>query len=815
MFKTMKNNITYRSSNNFRFTIFFLGIFILIGFATFFHLASKVSEREVRIMWLYSAPRLVELIFVGILTILFTIFLIKTLRGEKKFVNLALNSPWKELLFGGGILGFIAIQTTILVLKALAKSESTYYLGGYASRLLPSSLFISSLGIGITIWVLLLNRKIYTFSLFKKEKKYIKALSITCFFVGVILLLSIYLRQNFKDLTFGQLTGPPVPLLEWQLFFAWALATTTMLCKMPKKASPIYSDVWIAIAIWAIATILWINQPINPSFAAREPMAPNFEIYPFSDAQLYAQNSQSIIIGKGMAGEEFPARPIYTLFLGIAHALMGQSYIGVVALQSLLLAIFPATLYLLGNEISGRPLGIAIAALAIMRDITTNAVASFTVSVTYSKLFLSELPTAALLSLFTLLSIKWIKNTNNRSLPIIAGGLLGIATLIRTQSLVVIAPVFLIALIHAKEDWKKKLPQFAFVIFGIALSLSPWLYRNWQLTGGLVVDNPRSQMSVFAVRYSKYTDHITYPHLPGENDSEYSSRMLKIALNSIYENPQKITTSVANHFFQNELDSLLVFPIRKDLPDAKSILIPTTDFWEHWDSPPSLGKSLLLIFYLLLFSIGITAAWIKEKWLALIPLSINIIYNLWTALFMASGIRFVFPVDWVFYLYQMLGLLTITSFSFSAIGTKRQGEKNTLPNTPLLPSRFSSLAIFFVFLVGISLPISEKSIRDQYPDKTQEEMWDDLSGKIANLNSKDINLAQLNQLVSEKELIICEGRAIYPRYFSAGEGFPLTGKYGYEISDSPRIVFELIGQNVARIVFPLSKTPHFFLMQLT
>ena len=89
-------------------------------------------------------------------------------------------------------------------------------------------------------------------------------------------------------------------------------------------------------------------------------------------------------------------------------------------------------------------------------------------------------------------------------------------------------------------------------------------------------------------------------------------------------------------------------------------------------------------------------------------------------------------------------------------------------------------------------------------------MWDTFSKELALLDSQEGDYAQVEGFIEQRNLTIFEGRALYPRYFSAGEGFPLTGKFGYEINDEARLVFELVGQRTGRAIFPLAESPHFF-----
>ncbi len=645
------------------------------------------------------------------------------------------------------------------------------------------------LGVGIFIWAIYCNRENLT-SLSQKERRGAKAVIVTWFLLGILLFFADQIQRNFDPGYNWGLDGPHFPLLEWQIFIAWALASIFIL--YGKKLT--LSDKWIAVIVWAVTLTLWLSQPINPGYGTQAPIAPNYEIYPFSDAQLYDQNSQSIIIGKGMANEEFPARPIYVVFLAIMHILVGQDFNAVIAFQSVFLATFPAILYLLGKEISGRPLGVSVAALALFRDLFSNEIAHFTVSVTYSKVLLSELPVALLLALFLLLAYKWGKKyTEDNLLPILSGCVLGIAIYFRTQSVVALAPTFLLIAFHQKWKIKWLLMQGILVIFGIALVISPWLYRNWQRTGGIVLDNPLSQMNVLAVRYSNHPE-MTIPQMPEENDSEYSNRMLKVALESLRENPQWIANNIGSHFSQSFFSGFLVFPIRSKLADLQSVFIPTSNFWENWLVTNE--KKPILFVYMLLFSIGLVTAWQKERWLGLLPLGTNLFYNLWTALFFASGIRFSFPVDWVYYLYQMLGLITTTRFIFQSLGNiKKKIKAAPAPITQLSQRWVYITAIILACTAGLSLPLSEILIPDQYPDKTQSQMWADFSTKTS--------------ASVDKNLILIEGRALYPRYFPANEGIPLTDKPGYDASPESRLVFEMAGQTTGRVIFPIANEPEY------
>jgi hypothetical protein len=92
----------------------------------------------------------------------------------------------------------------------------------------------------------------------------------------------------------------------------------------------------------------------------------------------------------------------------------------------------------------------------------------------------------------------------------------------------------------------------------------------------------------------------------------------------------------------------------------------------------------------------------------------------------------------------------------------------------------------------MSLPLTELVFPAKYPALTQ-----------AQLSTK------LGFIPLEGE-VIQYGRAIYPRYYEAGDGEPDTAKLGYEPSDEARLVFWLVGPKAGLVIFPFATSPDFF-----
>ncbi len=464
-----------------------------------------------------------------------------------------------------------------------------------------------------------------------------------------------------------------------------------------------------------------------------------------------------------------------------------------------MLALFPVLLYLLGKEIGGRPLGVGLSLLAAFRDINSNVAVPFASNLTYSKLFLSELPTALLLSLATLLSIRWSRSSNRPAwLPLLIGSVFGAAALIRLQSSALIALILCVAL-FVIPDHKQWMKGSIFIVIGFTLTITPWLIRNYVATGGFILDNPISQTMTMARRWSGSTGNEILPRLPGENDAQYSSRLTKMAIASFRENPSFILHSAANHFVNNEIASLLAFPIRDEIRSPVELFMPQHAFWK---TPLTSKQIPLFVFYLFLFSIGLATAWYRHGLIGLLPLSLGLIYNGWTALFLSSGQRFVVPVDWSIYLYEIFGLLLFGGLLLSFVQGTRENiaawiqlppEQNIgTEKSPALSRRYFMLSFILVLFLGAFLPITESIFPQKYPPKSQEEM-----------------IQQIGLLPEEGEVTLY-GRAIYPRYYKAGEGESGTDKIGYEPNEKARLLFFLIGPQNGLVIFELKNPPQFF-----
>lgn len=731
----------------------------------------------------YSTSRILLIASLVMLLVFFIVLFLKMRKAKPDFLNR--RAGLYNFLYLAGIISFIIPPVAIFTLLALGQSIGNIYTS-YAERLAPLAFLISATGLEWCVWrIAARNADLSDF-----RRLLISAFKVLLWFapVGLIIFFTRWGISPIRDGSFGH---APTPLLEWQIGLAVVVGVFALLTEANWKIKRL--DIVLFILVYLLTCVIWLSDPLVPSYFATPPRAPNFEPYPFSDPLIYAQYSQSALAGEGFLWPDIPTRPFYVTLLTWMYALAGQNYYHVISLQTILLAFFPAVLYLLGRELGSRSLGLMLALFAIFRDLTANRAAPFALNYSYSKLFLSELPTALFLVIFTILVIRWIKSSKPLHFFILAGGVLGVASLIRLQSAVLLAPMALLTVIPLWKDRRSEwLKGVIVIILGFILVITPWFVRNYYAADGLVVDNPISQSMTFARRWSGDNGNTIFPQLPDETTAQYVSRMNSIAIDSFKHEPGRILSGAANHFVNSLISSLYTFPVRDRIESPSELLWPSHAFWLF----DNIRSPILSMFYILLLALGLAVAWISYRWLGLLPFVFSLAYNAWTALFLSSGDRFLIPIDWTWQLYFALGLLALAKVALSGIRDFQWTLQNEEIQNHIAVKTFNwkktAITAGLVLFVGMSLPLTELAFAEKYPPVTPEQL---------SVNSGMI------PLYGE---IIVYGRAVYPRYYKSGDGEPSTAKLGYGVDDEARLVFWLVGPDPGLVIFPLDTVPEFF-----
>src|SRR5271157_3522040 len=373
----------------------------------------------------------------------------------------------------------------------------------YYQRLSPILFYLLVLAFQFSVFVLILRYGFHRDHLLQFKSIYQSSLIA----FGVLLLFLCFIAITHLGLTkdpayWGE---PGVPLLGWQAVVAILIGGAVLTLGLRftfdrDKRSTVRADVIFAVLIWLVAVWIWLSVPMSVmqnSFYAPM-MPPTNQPFPNSDAAYYDYHAQSVLLGMGYLGD-IPTRSLYILLLVLLHVLFGQNYALILAGQSCVLALFPVTLYFLGRKVHSRTTGVMIAFFAIFRELTTLWVSSAT-RVSDTRTLLTDLPTALMITLACLFVMRWLENRSIQR-ALVAGGICGVMLLLRTQSVIIMPFVLLLALLVFWPQWRDAGRMMALFVLGIAVTVAPWLIHNYLEIGQFAFDDPR-QMAVISSQYA-------------------------------------------------------------------------------------------------------------------------------------------------------------------------------------------------------------------------------------------------------------------------------------------------------------------------
>lgn len=581
---------------------------------------------------------------------------------------------------------------------------------------------------------------------------------------------------------------PGVAILGWQ----FALSLLFGLAVIVYSAKPVNYQLPITIfpfVIYLTASILWLTVPVDVlqnSFYA--PITPPANMpFPYSDAGFYDSLSQSLLIGADYLGG-IPPRPFYVIFLAVLHFIFGQNYPAIIAAQTLTLALFPVALYFLAKKLHSPAAGVTVALFAIFRELVSLWISS-NIRVANSKTFTTDFPTAMALAFLCLVLIWWLERRDLKS-TLTAGGVFGLVLLFRTQSLLVLPVVFVLAWFvyqRKTKDW-----FIAGVVFAAAMFLTvlPWLTHNYTVEGQFTFDDPRQS----AVIYSQYsfTGNLDLSQFNPETDS-VGERIVSFSL----ENPAYVAGFIVTHILNTEIGGLLALPL---VADFESLSAPINIYWGAWDGTLPWYNVALLIFYLAVIALGLGAAWRRTGWLGLIPLAVNLGYVLANGISRFSGWRYNLPVDWVIYFYFALGAMELFGGLTLLFGAKVEKvfpaylSPETKPNA-LRDFRPQSLLILLAFAFVGSLPWLAKGLVSPRYTALQPEL-------IAKLEASGHTVEDVNAFLSQPGAVLTEGRMLYPRLYRRYEGMSSANPWAaYAPRDFARIGFLLLNGQSVNMIF--------------
>jgi hypothetical protein len=818
-------------------------------------LASIPAESENAVLLGFSAERLT---LMGIMLLLGLIFLgllargfidrnwrLRITSGLKKWLNTRNNWGLVLLASLAGILGGV-----YFILLGLDITEP--FTRSYFVRLQPFAIWTAGISAQTLIalpflrygtdlhWLKLKNKRIFSVALV----------------FGLLLLLWAIIAVTRLGLV-GESVGwyrLGAPVLETQAFLAWLIglgfigfgvffARRSENIQWLKKLgqSILKPDLLIPLIIWLSATLIWSSIPLTPNWFVAEPGPPNFEYYPNSDASVYDITGQSALVGEGFKswGTPFAVRPMYALFLDVLHKIRGLSYEPIISLQVAVLALFPVFIYWLATIMHSRVAGIIAATLITLREANSIKLAGV-ITVSNAKLLMSDLPAAFGIALVALTVIAWLQNPRRRqSFPLIAGGLIGLFMLIRPEIGVLLPFIGLVAAFrfHRRPiSWTKNMVWLA---IGVALLLSPWIWRNWQLTGKVFLDSPNYRADLIARRYNTEPDKTSIEQQPEESSEQFNQRLTADIVKFAQKNPDSIAHFVLSHYFNSQIQAVLMLPSsfrlidssiallgHKSLPDflqqccSSESYVRRLPFWWQWDGKLPYESVVPLLLNLFLLAVGITVIWNLQKLIGLLPLIFSFAYFLINAAVRNSGGRYILPVDWSMIVYFSVGLAQLTiwgigyfteikipAFASEANVAAPSSEITSVEELRIdaFPTKAVSAIIVGFLIVGWSLPATEKLIPPRYNEALKQE-------KIAHIfdpNTKVLEEAQITLLQDflNTNGVVVQGRALYPGFYAAGQGTPGDSWPTFIPRSYSRISFHLVGPYEQGIILASKEPP--------
>jgi len=794
-----------------RKTRIWLNIVILQSLLAVLWLLLIPGEEKNAVILGYSLKRLALLIplFIPVFASLFLKHGLNRLEQWHDWLRESLNKAKLStlLVFGGGLLS-VVVWSFLFLFHFLEFFPDP---GAYI-RLLPLLLNYLLLGLESQIYV---HRVIFPNSIKRLKEKI--SLNLRIFLISFLLLcLCIFVVEITgwgKAPEWVSTVSLGVPILEGQIWYVIGVAILCLISALAWKAIPVdlrrdfnfQRDTVIFLVLWMFAVAIWMSLPLpEHNYFAPSDRAPNFEKYPFSDAEQY--DSNALYVQYGTIDNFVISKPLYVAFLTILHMLVGISYERVVLLQTLVIALFPGMLFLIGRELHSRLGGIAIGLLAILREVNSIQASTMT-NVTNSKLLLSDMPAALLAGLLVYVLIRWLKGREVKVTGhlFIIGGILGAFILTRIQTFILIPFMLVLVIFRYLKKPRILLVSCLLMLLAVGITIAPILVRNHGITGVYWVDNPASSSALARILT---TGIDLEEELPGitENNGVLDRNSDVIAL-LIKERFSEFLGFFIDNFFRNEISSMLVLPVRLgNSTDFLDYLRINRPFWSEVYTKPNFLNLLIILINSAIMCLGFTVTIKKNPWAGFSILGLHLVYSLSSAVVRLSGWRFILPVDWILYSFFVLGLIELI-FLVVQIGFKfdLRSHMEWLTDFPkeirsssLKPHSLFVYGLLFIFFGGF-IPLRENLfpvIAPEYDRASVCKAFIDAVSESDYPEKKD----EVEKFCFREDTRALMGIGIYPRFFKAGEGYyDRSYDLWFGEQDFSRLVFKLVGNPNAKV----------------
>jgi len=783
-----------------------IGLFLLAGLealGALVYLLLLPADPKNAILWGYSAARLTMV--AGLLIATVCCAVVSRLVWQR-FERFKQGLEWlagkSTRIWGAG-----STLILITILAWIMLWMPTYRFGGQAAhyeRLLPVFIWLGMV-CGQTLLALLIWQGVLNARRFWNAVRAEKGL---WWFVGSGMALFALMQVAVARLDFitthdtQQYNPPGAPVLPLQVMagcLAGGLSLVLVGLLRRSKPQQKHNDGWkvadwgVFLLIWIVAAILWIQVPMQPTYFAPLQRPPDGVLFPYSDAALYDRTAQFALMGLGLRNGGYVDKPLYSSFLTVLHLIGGQNYDLVTAMQAAVFALLPALSYALGRRLHSRPAGIATALLVIFRGM--NAIAGgHLIQTAHARLLLSEMPTALVLAFLVYFMTRWFENPRGSLHPVLAGGALGLSTLIRHNPWFLVPIIVLAALILYWRKWKRWLTQVS--LFGLAMLMviAPWMYYSQKTVGtplyfmipfrGVLWKNrllPAIEENSL-IPASGEEVHLSVVGISaiGNLLLSQTGNVMPVAKNSATKIP-RVVQIMSAHLYNNLRGSLLLLPETLIADDLEHTLSDQESVWKAtWTD----GVSVLMVVNVIILLIGIGATWNKLCIAGVVPLIIFGGYLVAVVVARTSGGRYLVPIDWVVLLYYAIGIVQIIAWvTEKSPNCKRVDEKPA----EYRASRWQWAAgILGLVLVTGMIPFAQEAIPRSLASGGEEALpsaeW---------MVDAGLDPSAVDKFLERESATVWYGKVVYPRFYNWKEG---EDSGCYEARPYPRLVLELIGE---------------------
>jgi hypothetical protein len=442
--------------------------------------------------------------------------------------------------------------------------------------------------------------------------------------------------------------------------------------------------------------------------------------------------------------------------------------------------------------------------------------------------------------LLTGLLVFWLQDLNKRRWqPLLIGGVIGLLLLLRPQIVVLVPAILLFVVLLFSRRPTLALINIGLIVFGLGLTLMPWLFRSYQLTGSFMLNEP-GQTAFLTEQYRLEPGTAYLERLPGEKDKAYSQRVKAYISQFVRQHPGFVAGFVSSHFIHNQVEMIVTLPmspwfVQNPNSDyypywaqkgarlweeccSPKAYVGAMPFWDQWAGDLSAEMLVSLAFSLALVALGLAVAWARHDIAGLIPLGIGLIYSLSTAVGRYSGWRLILPADWVLFLYYATGSGQIAVWVYAYITGKASlypavgRRKHVWGRATSAPERISrnlpkGICYGLILLaIGLSPLIVEGWPQARFQPITPNSIVSELDNAQITAEGQQ----KIEHFIRGEEALILNGRALYPRYYRTNEGEPGNGWPAFAPRPYSRLGFYLVGPVDAQVVLAQENLVSFF-----